>query len=43
MKIMLAHVLVNYDVKADGPKPQGLSRNEFPVPSVTAKFEVKRR
>jgi hypothetical protein len=43
MKIMLAHVLVTYDVKADGPKPQGFSRNEFPVPSVTAKFEVKRR
>jgi len=43
MKIMLAHVLVSYDVTAKGPRPEGFSRNEFPVPSVTATFEVKRR
>lgn len=43
MKIMLAHVLVKYDVKAEGPKPKGLDRNEFPIPSVGATFEVKLR
>jgi cytochrome P450 len=43
MKIMLAHVLVNYDVTAEGPRPEGFDRNEFPVPSVTAAFKVKRR
>lgn len=43
MKLMLAHVLVKYDVKADGPKPKGQERNEFPVPSVTATFDVKLR
>ena len=43
MKIMLAHVLVNYDIEADGPKPKGLERNEFPIPSVGATFEVRRR
>jgi hypothetical protein len=43
MKIMLAHVLVTYDVIAKGPRPEGFDRNEFPVPSVTAAFKVKRR
>lgn len=43
MKIMLAHVLVTYDVEAKGPKPKGLDRNEFPIPSVTATFGVKVR
>lgn len=43
MKIMLAHVLISYDVEADGPKPKGLERNEFPIPSVGATFEVRRR
>jgi cytochrome P450 len=43
MKIMLAHVLVNYDITAEGPRPKGLDRNEFPIPSVTATFKVKRR
>jgi cytochrome P450 len=43
MKLMLAHVLVKYDVKADGPKPVGQQRNEFPVPSLTATFDVKFR
>lgn len=43
MKLMLAHVLVNYDVNANGPKPSGQERNEFPVPSVTATFNVKFR
>lgn len=36
-------VLVNYDVKADGPKPKDQDRNEFPIPSVTATFDVKLR
>ena len=43
MKIMLAHVLVTYDVEAKGPKPQGIARNEFPIPSLTATFDVKLR
>jgi hypothetical protein len=43
MKIMLAHVLVTYDVIAEGQRPEGFDRNEFPVPSVTAAFKVKRR
>lgn len=43
MKAMLAHVLVKYDVKAEGRKPKGLDRNEFPIPSVTATFDVKLR
>lgn len=43
MKIMLAHVLIKYDVKAEGPKPKGLDRNEFPIPSVAATFDVKLR
>jgi len=43
MKIMLAHVLVTYNVAAKGPKPKGIARNEFPIPSVTATFDVKLR
>jgi cytochrome P450 len=43
MKIMLAHVLVNYDVTAEGLRPEGLDRNEFPIPSVAATFKVTRR
>ena len=43
MKIMLAHVLVTYDVEAKGAKPKGIARNEFPIPSVTATFDVKLR
>lgn len=43
MKIMLAHVLINYDVKAHGPKPKDLSRGEFLVPSLEAIFDVRRR
>lgn len=43
MKIMLAHVLVNYQVEAKGSKPKGLDRNEFPIPSVTATFDVRLR
>lgn len=43
MKIMLAHVLVTYDVEAKGPKPKGIARNEFPIPSLTATFDVKLR
>jgi cytochrome P450 len=43
MKIMLAHVLVTYDVEAKGPKPKGIARNEFPIPSLTAAFDVKLR
>lgn len=43
MKIMLAHVLVTYDVEAKGPKPKGFARNEFPIPSLTATFDVKPR
>jgi hypothetical protein len=35
--------LVNYDITAEGPRPKGLDRNEFPIPSVTATFKVKRR
>ncbi|KAM0721793.1 hypothetical protein Q7P37_002718 [Cladosporium fusiforme] len=43
MKIMLAHVLLKYNVEADGSKPKGLDRNEFPIPSVTATFDVRLR
>jgi hypothetical protein len=43
MKLMLAHVLVKYDVKVDGPKPRGQERNEFTAPSITATFDVRLR
>lgn len=43
MKIMLAHVLVHYDVKAHGPKPKNRSRGEFLVPSLEATFDVRHR
>lgn len=43
MKLMLAHVLVHYDVEVEGTKPEPLNRNEFTIPSITATFNVKVR
>lgn len=42
MKLMLAHVVTNYDVRPL-KTPQPLMRNEFTIPDPTAVFEVKQR
>ncbi|KAF2173523.1 hypothetical protein M409DRAFT_61895 [Zasmidium cellare ATCC 36951] len=43
MKLMLAYIVMNYDVKLPGPRPQSIDIKISSVPPPTAQFLVRRR
>ena len=43
MKLMLAHIVMNYDVKIDGPRPKNIEIKGAAFPDAKAKLLVRLR